>query len=237
MVTNVTIEGFKCTCVGTIHSDTVTYMIYPEAAFLDEKWLQNLSAAHGVSIVVIYVPSEKWNDLLTPWPEPPEANGFPPFGGDASVFEGILNDVIIPQAETTCNLKGIKTRDLIGVSLSGLFTLWQWVKSDIFHSIGCLSGSFWYAGFLSWFERVALPVKKGNAYFLLGKQEPKARIKAYQCVGRNTEIIVEHLKKAGTMCEFEWVSGNHFSNPLERIEKAFSNLYGNTPSNTIISEH
>lgn len=37
--------------------------------------------------------------------------------------------------------------EMAGVSLSGLFALWQWLMNDTFRNIISLSGSFWYAGF------------------------------------------------------------------------------------------
>ena len=66
---------------------------------------------------------------------------------------------------------------------------------------------------------------KGKAYFLLGEEEPKAHIRAYQSVGENTQHIVEKLKNAGIDVTFEWVPGNHFSRPVHRAEKALDNLY------------
>lgn len=49
--------------------------------------------------------------------------------------------------------------------LSGLFTLWQWMIDDTFRNIICLSGSFWYEGFVGWIRSFEIPRKTGKAYF------------------------------------------------------------------------
>lgn len=79
-------------------------------------------------------------------------------------------------------------------------------------------------GFIDWFSKQTIPHKQGKAFFLLGTEEPKSHIKAYRSVGVNTEKIVTDLKKAGIDTTFEWVPGNHFANPMERAERAFSHL-------------
>lgn len=218
------IEGFDCHCLPYEGSDTIVYLIYPQLAELTDDFLIRMSQDHSVSLAAVYVPADKWNDALTPWPEPGEAKGFPPFAGKGEDFLNLMQTRIIPEIEKGCGITP-SHRDLLGVSLSGLFTLWQWIKCDTFRSIACLSGSFWYNGFLEWFEKQVIPEKSGKAYFLLGKEEPLAHIKAYQTVGVNTEKIVEILKQKGIPVTFEWVPGNHFSRPVHRAEKALDNLY------------
>lgn len=231
MVKKLKIEGFQCHYVESMGSDTVTYMIYPELAQLEDKWIERMSLLHQVSIVMVYVPADKWNDALTPWAEPGEAKDFPPFAGKAADFLNFLQTKIIPEVEKAMfdssseNPRDV-SRDILGVSLGGLFSLWQWLVCDTFRNIACLSGSFWYNGFIEWFRKQPLKGKTGKAYFLLGVEEPHSNIKAYDSVGENTEIIIELLKKAGIHTEFEWVPGNHFSRPVHRAEKALIGLYG-----------
>lgn len=225
MVKKIQIDSYTCDAVVNTTTSKVAYLIYPQVNCFTADWLEGMSSKCGVSIVVVYVPINRWNDDLTPWPEPPEAKGFQPFAGNAAQFYNELTTKIIPEAEKALGLTKVAGRDLIGVSLAGLFTLWQWAQFDTFTSIACLSGSFWYDGFMSWFENREILAKKGKAYFLLGTAEPKARIKEYQPVGVNTEAIVNRLKSVGTECQFDWVPGNHFSNPKPRAEKALEYLY------------
>lgn len=228
MTTKINVKGFECVVATYPGSTTLTYMIYPALEQLESKWLQRMSDMHKENIAMVYVPADDWNDVLTPWAEPGEVKGWPPFAGKAPEFLKILQEEILPEVEKICGLPENFTRNLIGVSLSGLFTLWQWMQEDTFRSIACLSGSFWYAGFLDWFEKQSIPQKSGMAYFLLGEEEPHTNVKAYQSVGRNTETIVERLKNAGIDVNFEWVPGNHFSRPVHRAEKALAALDQNS---------
>ena len=224
MIKNIKIEGISCACVPSNTSTRIVYMIYPHIDGFTDEWLETQARENNCSLVVVYVPVDKWNDYLTPWPEPGETAGAEPFAGEGAEFLKILVDDIIPQAEKVLGMSHVAERDVVGVSLGGLFTLWQWMQCSTFHSIACLSGSFWYMGFMEWFDKQTIPHKQGKAYFLLGTQEPKANIKAYRPVGVNTETIVGALKKAGISTTFEWVPGNHFANPLQRAEKALANL-------------
>lgn len=199
-------------------------MIYPALHVFKEDWLETQARKNKCSLVVVYVPIDKWNAYLTPWPEPGETPGAQPFAGEGAKFLKNLQEDIIPQTEKVLGMNLATERDLIGVSLGGLFTLWQWMQSSTFRSIACLSGSFWYNGFMEWFSRQTIPHKQGKAYILLGTEEPKAYIKAYRTVGVNTENIVGALKKAGIAVTFDWVPGNHFANPLQRAEKALAFL-------------
>lgn len=222
------IRDISCLIVEGESAERIVYLIYPQMVPIPEDLLQEMAAKFSAAVAVVYIPGDDWNNFLTPWPEPPEAKGFPPFGGKAADFLALLRDEVIPQVEKEAGLASQFTRNLIGVSLSGLFALWQWMQCDLFGSIACLSGSFWYEGFMEWFDARSVPPKSGLAYFLLGRDEPKAKIKAYRPVGANTEGVVARLKAAGLPVEFEWVPGNHFTDPLGRLRLAFTHLFLDT---------
>ena len=224
MIKTIQIKDLKCVLVTADRTDKVTYMIYPEIAGFTDELLTSFSQKYDTAIVMVYVPAQQWNNYLTPWAEPGEAKGFPPFAGEAPMFLQILTDEIVPQAENEMGIDKNAVRNLIGVSLSGLFTLWQWLQCDTFNSIACLSGSFWYAGFMDWFNNLSLRPKQGKAFFLLGRQEPHAQIVAYRPVGANTQAVVSRLEKAGYDVSFEWVQGNHFADPVGRAEMAFIHI-------------
>lgn len=214
--TSLQIGDIKCELVPGTATDRIVYMIYPEVAPLTETLLGQLSSVCHLPMAVIYVPSAQWNNYLTPWPEPGEAPGFPPFAGEAPSFLKTLRDDIIPQVEKTLGLMPNAARNLMGVSLSGLFTLWTWLQTDLFTSIACLSGSFWYKGFIDWFDAQTIPVKTGKAFFLLGRSEPEASVKAYRTVGVDTQAVVDRLQASGIDTTFRWVPGNHFNDPAGR---------------------
>lgn len=221
---NITVKGIKCVCVANEESTRIVYMIYPNVDFFDEKWLGLQSNKNHCAIVMVYVPLDKWNDYMTPWPEPGETPKAKPFAGEGADFLKILQNDIIPSAENTLGIDNLTARNLVGVSLGGLFTFWQWMICDSFRSVACISGSFWYMGFMDWFERLTIPSRQGKAYFLLGSDEPKAHIKAFRSVGKDTEAIASALREAGIDTAFEWVPGNHFSNPIQRAEMALAHL-------------
>ena len=227
MIKNIKIEEISCACVPNNESTRIVYMIYPLVNGFKEDWLKTQARKNKCSLVLVYVPLDKWNDYLTPWSEPGETPDAQPFAGEGATFLETLQDDIIPQTEKVLGINLVTERDLVGVSLGGLFTLWQWLLSSTFHSIACLSGSFWYTDFMDWFDKQTILHKKGKAYFLLGTEEPKANIKAYRSVGVNTENIVDALKKVGIGTTLDWVPGNHFANPLPRAEKALVYLADN----------
>lgn len=226
MVTNIEVNGVKCDCVRKDGSAKIVYVLYPAIEPIDKGWLERMAAENGFSLVLVYIPSAGWNDMLTPWPEPGETPDSPPFGGNAADTFKLLQSDLLPAAEEALGLKGDLERVLVGVSLSGLFALWQWLRHDTFKSIASLSGSFWYEGFMEWFDRQVIPLKTGKAFFLLGDKEPDAWIKAYRSVGVNTKAIVERLHFAGITAELEWVPGNHFADPLGRLERALAEFRG-----------
>lgn len=223
MINTLKIEDIICQCFPTQESQKIAYLIYPAMAEFPDAVLERLKNKFGISIIFISIPSEKWGSLLTPWPEKEVNTGTSSFRGNAAKMLEILKTEIIPQTDKILSVSREPIRNLIGVSLSGMFALWQWMECDIFTSIASLSGSFWYEGFLSWFDEQPLPSKSGKAFFLLGKKEPEA--KAFKTVGINTEAIVERLKKEKIQVFFEWVDGNHFSNPTGRLERAFEFLF------------
>lgn len=224
---SLTIAGFKCDLLRVDGCQKVVYMIYPDVQdYFPASWLQGLADTYKVSIVMVYVPLDGWDDMLTPWPAPGVPKGCPPFAGKSAETLETLQEDIIPQCESAMGINDNVKRSLLGVSLAGLFTLWQWMRCDTFQSIACLSGSFWYTGFLEWFDAQPIPRKSGKAYFLLGRQEPKAPVKAFRSVGVNTEAIYNRLKAGGIQTRFDWVPGAHTSNPLQRAEQAFAWLEG-----------
>ena len=228
MVKEIEAGGLKCVATPFENAEKIAYMIYPEIVPIKNQWISEMSEKYGVPIVVIYIPATGWNDMLTPWAEPGETQDSPPFAGEASKTLKVIQEEVLPEVENKLGFKAIGERDLIGVSLSGLFTLWQWLLCDTFTSIACLSGSFWYPGFIEWFEKQRVPEKSGKAYFLLGVKEPKAWIRAYRSVGVNTERIVESLKEDGVDTVFQWVPGDHFADTLLRAEDALKALFASS---------
>lgn len=222
MTQKIELEGLECLCCFKADTTKIAYVLYPMDV-LDE-WIEPTAEKYDVSIVVIT--GMDWDNVFSPWPAPGEPPGSPDFQGRSPEFLQLLTDKVVLALEKAGAFTSFPERTLVGVSMSGLFALWQWMLCDTFANIASLSGSFWYPGFLEWFKSRAVPKKTGKAYFLLGDQESKSPVKAFRPVGQNTAEIIGILKDNGIRTEFQSVPGNHFANPLPRLNAAFAATFG-----------
>lgn len=188
-----------------------------------EEWIERAAPEFGVSIAV--VTGMDWDNDLTPWPAKGQPPGSPDFRGNAVEFLSVLVSEVVPEVERRMNLGAAVERTLAGVSLSGLFTLWQWMSNNLFCNIISLSGSFWYDGFVTWIKSLPVPKKPGRAYFLLGSLEAKTKVKAFQPVQTDTVEIVDYLHDNGISDIFELVPGNHYQFPEQRLDRAFARMF------------
>lgn len=214
------IANLKAVAVGE-STERICYVLYPMESL--GEWIEEAAQRFDVSIVA--VTGMDWNDDMTPWPAPGEPPGSPDFKGYASRFLSSLIDNVLPETERRLDIAHDAERTLCGVSLSGLFTLWQWMVNDTFHNIISLSGSFWYAGFVEWIKSQPIPRKSGKACFLLGNQEAKTKVKAFQPVQKDTMEIVRYLHDNGIDDMFELVPGNHYQYADRRLDRAFTWMF------------
>lgn len=223
MMHNINIDDLLCCCYRGIGSNSkIAYILYPVGDML-ENWIEHTAQKYGIAIVVIT--GMDWQNVFSPWPAIGVPHGNPDFKGESPEFLHKLRNIIIPKVETSLGVCNNPDRTLIGVSMSGLFALWQWIECDTFRNIASLSGSFWYEGFMEWVESKTIPHKDGIAFFLLGQQEASSNVKAFRSVGTNTTAIVNLLQNNGIKVRFESVPGKHYSNPIPRLEAAFSAIY------------
>lgn len=203
-------------------AERICFLLFPLK--MPEGWLDSLAQKYNVSLAVIS--GMDWDDDMTPWPAKGEPPGCPDFKGKAPEFLRSLAGHVVPKIEKRMGMEGKAERTLAGVSLSGLFTLWQWMTCDTFHNIISLSGSFWYDGFADRLTSQPVPEGKGKAFFLLGNQEAKARVKAFQSVQTDTEKIVAYLEQNGVETAFELVPGNHYQYGEQRLVRALAWMFG-----------
>ncbi|MEZ3551003.1 MAG: hypothetical protein K1W02_09800 [Muribaculaceae bacterium] len=222
MVRAIKIGRLNCLCEFSAGIEKIAYVLYP-MNFLS-GWISGAADRYGINIVVIT--GMEWEDVFSPWPAKGVPDGSPDFKGESPEFLKQLQTSVIPKLEETFGLTAPTERTLVGISMSGLFSMWQWLVCDTFDNIASLSGSFWYEGFVDWVRAHTSVSKRGKAYFLLGKQESRSNVKAFNSVADDTREIVAFLKSRGINTEFESVPGNHYSDPLPRLEKAFTALYG-----------
>ncbi len=221
MIQKNSIDGLQCLCSTVERKDRIAYILYPMDML--SNWVEAASKKYDTNIVVIT--GMDWQNVFSPWPAPGVPKGSEDFEGKSPEFLKKLQNDVIPMIEKALGLSKDVERSLVGVSMSGLFALWQWMECDTFANIASLSGSFWYEGFLDWMKGIKIPAKSGKGYFLLGDKESKSKVKAFNSVGENTAEILSLLKNAGIDVEFQSVQGDHYSDPIPRLNKAFSALY------------
>ncbi len=221
MIQKFEIEGLQCLCSTIEDKKKIAYILYPMDML--SGWVASASEKYGTNIVVIT--GMDWQNVFSPWEAPGVPKGTEDFKGESSRFLKKLQEDVIPRIEKAMGIKPDVERSLVGVSMSGLFALWQWMVCDTFNNIASLSGSFWYEGFLDWMKNRTIPSKSGMGFFLLGNQESKSNVKAFNTVEVNTQEIIHLLRDAGIKTEFLSVPGNHYSDPIPRLDKAFSALY------------
>ena len=221
MMKRLTVGGLDCLCAVNPEAKRIVYILYPMDSLVD--WIGEAVEKYGVTIVQLT--GMDWESVFSPWPVSGVPKDSADFKGESPQFLKFLQDTVIPRLEKELGITPGTQRDLIGVSMSGLFALWQWMVCDTFTSIISLSGSFWYSGFIEWIENIKIPSKTGKAFFLLGEKEPHASIPEFRSVGDNTLAIIDLLRKANIDCSFQWVRGDHFSDPIQRLDKAFTAVY------------
>lgn len=218
MTRNLDIDGLNCLCADC-PGNRIVYILYPMDILA--PWIESAAARYSANIAVIT--GMDWQNVFSPWPAKGIPPGTPDFEGRAPEFLGTLRTEVLPAVE---RMYGIAAADrtLVGVSMSGLFAMWQWMVCDVFTDLVSLSGSFWYPGFTQWIESQPIPRKSGRCVLLLGEDEPKSRVTAYRSVGADTRRIENVLTTAGIDVSFIGVPGNHFSDPTGRLDKALAAL-------------
>lgn len=220
MVSRIEIDNLKCLCAQSGSKGKIAYILYPMDIL--DGWIETAASKYRTTIVVIT--GMDWQNVFSPWPAKGVPKGCPDFMGESPDFLTRLQTKVIPQIESKLEIDASAERTLVGVSMSGLFALWQWILCDTFANIASLSGSFWYEGFVDWIKSRQIPPKKGTAFFLLGEQEAKSRVKAFATVAENTQTIIALLDSRGIKTEFRSVPGNHYADPIPRLDEAFTAL-------------
>ena len=200
-------------------SGNIVYILVPMR--LDTQDVSKITQKYKINIVV--VSGMDWNNDMTPWSAPGIKSDDPDFGNDSEKFLNDLINNVIPDVESHIS-SDLANRILIGVSLSGLFALWSWIKTSDFSSVGCLSGSFWYDGFSDWFCKQLIINPKGKVYLSLGDKEAKSSSSRFGTVNNKTIIIEDYLQRNNINVHLEYDPGNHFSPIIPRIDKALSFL-------------
>ena len=206
--------------IAAYPSERICYVILPEKLKESEHtWLESMAAGHEANFVVIS--GMNWDEDLTPWKAPGLKGG--EFAGKAQYFLEMLKADLFFNLEISLQMKKAE-RSIVGVSLSGLFAVWASLSMPLFSSVGSVSGSLWYDGFLEWMKENT-DTATGRYYFSLGNKEKDGKNRRLASVEESTLEAVDLLKSVGKDVTFEYNEGNHFGPLIERIEKAINGIY------------
>lgn len=122
--------------------------------------------------ILLSILSDDWGSDFTPWTAPPFKKDGEAFGGNASEYLNILVDKIKPYIDENYRTKPDSSNTIIaGYSLAGLTALFALYKTNLFGSIGSLSGSLWYDGWMKFMESNAPLNANAKVYLSLGKKK------------------------------------------------------------------
>ena len=208
--------------IATFDSSSIIYILLPHRLPKEERTaLEGLSTRFETNIVTI---SEMdWNNDMTPWKAPAVKEG--EFGGHASQFLDRLKGDIFFNLENSLQIRNPK-RYLMGLSLSGLFTIWAAIRKPLFEGVASISGSFWYDGFAEWLLKQE-ELQCSRFYISMGEKEKETKVKRFASIEEDTMKVVETLMLKGAEVAFEVTEGGHNSPVLPRIAKTVVSLFGN----------
>ena len=208
--------------IATYDSSSIIYILLPHRLPEEERIaLEGLSTRFETNIVTI---SEMdWNNDMTPWKAPAVKEG--EFGGRASQFLDRLKGDIFFNLENSLQIRNPK-RYLMGLSLSGLFTIWAAIRKPLFEGVASISGSFWYDGFAEWLLKQE-KLQCVRFYISMGEKEKETKVKRFASIEEDTMKVVETLILKGAEVAFEVTEGGHNSPVLPRIEKSVVSFLGN----------
>lgn len=208
--------------IATYDSSSIIYILLPHRLPEEERIaLEGLSTRFETNIVTI---SEMdWNNDMTPWKAPAVKEG--EFGGRASQFLDRLKGDIFFNLENSLQIRNPK-RYLMGLSLSGLFTVWAAIRKPLFEGVASISGSFWYDGFAEWLLKQE-ELQCVRFYISMGEKKKETKVKRFASIEEDTMKVVETLILKGAEVAFEVTEGGHNSPVFPRIEKSVVSLFGN----------
>lgn len=157
-----------------------------------------------------------WFSLLSPYPHEKVFHGGVDFKGEGNSFLRTLTQEIIPEIESHMKRKPEK-RILLGYSMAGLFGIYASTKTNIFSSVGSISGSLWYPDFIDYLK--THPSKADTIYLSLGDKESETKnrflSRGLACQFEALDIFNRQNKNV----LFELNHGGHFIDEEYRIKK------------------
>ena len=184
---------------------------------------ENESLADRLEIAIAAIDGLDWSNDLSPWEAPGIFKREGEFGGGADVFEKFFLETILPDTEKRAGLDNPE-RQLVGISLSGMFALYAACHTDAFSGIASISGSFWFTGLLDYYRSHPLSPAVRRVYLSLGAKEPKTRREPLNTILERTEDVLGIVREEGKEAILQMNRGGHYVHRGERLEEALRYL-------------
>lgn len=180
-------------------------------------------ATRGLRSTVIRLPMRNWNDSMTPWPASKIRDEEDDFGGDADTALAEMMHEAMPAIESAEGLSPA-SRAICGYSLAGLFSLYAFVRTNVFAACACLSGSLWYEGWVPYLRALDFDATGRYAYLSVGSREKKAPLPIMRTVQDDTQACSDVLREHGCRVDCVVGPGNHFQHQQGRFAAGLSAL-------------
>jgi len=178
------------------------------------------------NVILVAIPSAKWEKEFTPWPAEGLRKGTP-FEGGAKEFLSEMKEFIKPKIDERFPIKKDSGHTaVLGYSLAGLCSVYSIFVSGFADNIGGISASLWYP---SWTEFCSKndfknPGEK-NFYLSVGNREHVTKnplmAKVDECF-KITETLLKSKYESSVF--FEYNEGGHFNDCEKRLAKGIDFL-------------
>ncbi len=179
---------------------------------------QVLQKGNCPDVTLVAISGLDWNCDMSPWENPPVFKGDAPFAGGAQEYLRILEEEIVPKAETMVQ-GGVSWRGLAGYSLAGLFAVYSAYHTKLFSRIACASGSLWFPGFKEYVFSHEMQAEPERCYFSLGDRECHTKSLCMKAVQDDTEAIEAFYRGKGIKTILQMNPGSHFKDAAERMAR------------------
>lgn len=200
MPSNESLQGYKLTLKGNIHSSTLIILHEEFTPLYDELLKEH-------DILLISISSPAWFRDFSPWKHARVFKGGEDFDGKADDYLKFLLEEILPYLKDKYQINPTSYY-LAGYSLSGLFALYAACNTDIFKGVISASGSLWYPDFIAYLKEH--PIQTDNIYLSIGDSESNTKnpylSKGLQCHFEALDIFNHQSKNV----IFDLNHGGHF---------------------------
>ncbi|WP_166244883.1 alpha/beta hydrolase-fold protein [Paenibacillus turpanensis] len=152
-------------------------------------------------LILVGIEPKNRIDEYTPWLAKAltDRYGFDHFGGRGADYLAFLRDVCKPYVDRKYRTKPeAEHTALAGKSLGGLISVFSMYNSPgVFGRICCISGSFWYEGFVEYMQREPLPSTDVKVYMDVGSLEGQGKETIQQLMLARTAEAAQCLSQSG----------------------------------------